>query len=397
MGVTLQPYLLSDLFAPAVMVFFGTLAIALHMTRAVAMSMVSAVLKAGFFLVYFGYFFHGDFTFKDDITYLSEAALFSANGVTIWNLFQHLPLILGTAGNHFIYQIFCTYALYIFGPGYFAPVSINILSTAVIAAVGCKIAELEFGLIGQWRTVTFFVLLFDPFIFAWSGLINGKDVLVLLGHAMMLYGFMFVYRGKVWRAVAVILPTVLVLFFLRFYVPLLFVVVFMLSISMGAGRRWLGRLLLLSAVGLGGVVAVIGPGTLLSSLERVRSDFVNPVYGVTRFLLTPIPFNTDPSYRFLEIPAVLYWLFLPLLAWGVILVARLRTSYSKFFLVYCVVFVSLYSIYSELQGPRHRLQLEFAIVVFGLVALRALIYCAVKGAAPASRSLGGRTLVRDGG
>jgi hypothetical protein len=395
MGVVLQPSLLSDLFAPTAMIFFGTLAIALFMTRAVAMSMVAATLKAGCFLVYFGYFFHGDFTFLDDITYLSQAALFSAHGVTIWNLFQHLPLILSTAGNHFVYQIFCTYALYFFGPGYFAPVSINILLTAVIAALGCKVAELEFGLAGQWRTVTFFVILFDPSIFVWGGFTNGKDVLVLLGHVITLYGFMFVYRGQGWRAAAVILPTGSVLFFLRFYVPLLFAVVFMLSVFMGAGRRWIGRLLLLSAAGVGGVIAVLGPGRLLSALEQLRSDFVNPVYGIARFLLTPIPFNTDINYRFLEIPAVLCWALLPFLAWGVVLVARLRTPFSKFFILYCATFIVLYSTYAELQGPRHRVQLEFAVVVFELLALRVLMRSAVKGATASSSE--GRIAAHGGG
>jgi len=376
--MTLHPFPLTDLFLPATLIFLFTAGIALHATRAVGWSLVSAVFKAGFFVLYFGYVFHGEYSKLDDLSYLNQAALFAYNGVTFWNIFQHLPLIVGVAGGHFIYQIFCTYALYMFGPGYFAPVALNILLSPVIAALGCKIAEIEFGFTGPWRAVVFFVLLLDPAIVAWSGVYNGKDVLVLLGHVVILYGFMFLYRGQMLRAAGFIGPAACILFFLRFYVPVLFVVAFMLFILMGAGRRHLGRLLLVGSAGLAGILAVIGPGRILSNVAKLRSDFVNPAYGLIHFFLTPIPFNTDLGYRFLEIPAVLNWLFLPLLAWGVVLVARLRTPYSKFFLIYFAVFVSLYSTYGELQGPRHRLQLEFAMVIFVMLAVRALAHAALK-------------------
>jgi hypothetical protein len=298
---------------------------------------------------------------------------------------------------HFVYQIYCTYALYIFGPGYFGPVAMNTLLTAIIAAFGCKVAELEFGLTGQWRTVTFFAILFDPFVFVWSSLINGKDVLVLLGHVMMLYGVTLLYRGRLLRAVGCIGPAAVLMLFLRFYVPLLFVAAFTMSVLLGAGRRWFGRLLLLAGAGLAGLVAAVGPALFLSALAKVRGAFVNPAYGVPRFLLTPIPFNTDITYRFLEIPAILNWLFMPLLIWGVVLVARLRTPFSKFFLIYCAVFISLYSTYGDLQGPRHRLQLEFAIVIFVVLALRALAHAALKQGRSMPPSSDGRALGVHGG
>jgi hypothetical protein len=373
-----HPFPLTDLFLPAALIFLFTAGVALFVTRAVGWSLASAFFKAGLFILYFGYVFHGEYSHQDDITYLNQAALFAANGVTVWNIFEHLPLILATAGNHFIYQIFCTYALYFFGPGYFAPVALNTLLSPLIAALGCKIAEVEFGFTGPWRAIIFFILLFDPTISAWAGFYNGKDVLVLFGHVVTLYGFMLLYRGQALRAIGLLGSAASFLFFLRFYVPLLFIAAFMLSIFLGAGRRHFGRLLLAGGAGFAGILAVIGPETVLSNLAKLRSDFVNPAYGLIRFLLTPIPFNADADYRFLEIPAVLSWLFLPLLIWGTILVARLRTPFSKFFLLYCLVFAGLYSTFAELQGPRHRLQLEFAIVIFEMLALRALMRSAMK-------------------
>lgn len=218
--MSLHPFLLSNMFPAATIIFFATAALTLWMTRLPVISLAGALFKTGLFLFYFGYLFDGTYTFKDDLTYLWQAQLFAANHITVFNFYEHLPFIFSVTGNHFVYQLFCTFALQLFGPGYFVPVALNAAITAVIAALGCKIAEREFGLVGVWRNVAFFALLLDPSITAWATLINGKDILVLLGHVVMLYGFMLIYRGRIWRGAAILLPSALILFFLRFYVPL---------------------------------------------------------------------------------------------------------------------------------------------------------------------------------
>ena len=68
----------------------------------------------------------------------------------------------------------------IFGNGYYAPVAINIALTAFIAFLGARLAIIRFGMSKFVSKLFFIYLFFHPDIFAWSNVMNGKDILVLL-------------------------------------------------------------------------------------------------------------------------------------------------------------------------------------------------------------------------
>ena len=200
---------------------------------------------------------------------------------------------------------------------------------------------------------------------------NGKDVLVLLLHVLLLFACANFIKGRRRAAFLVGMPVVFVLFFLRFYVPVLFTGALTLSQLTGRKRNWFS---LLSGAALCGLVILwLGADVLGTAVASAGSHFVNPIFGFVRFILTPIPFNTEQAYSFLDIPALIHWALFPVALVGIRVVYRQNTPFSRFFLWYVGFFVTLYSFYGELQGPRHRVQVDFAWALFQFLGLAAML------------------------
>ena len=214
-------------------------------------------------------------------------------------------------------------------------------------------------------------LLLHPDILAWSNVMNGKDIFVLLLHVLLLSAASLYFQGRNNLAIAVAIPVVVILLFLRFYVPLLFSGVFVLHQLLAVKRQhhfywFVGTTSLL----LLGSLMTIG-NLITSAWANLQKNIGNPIFGFVRMTLTPIPFNTELNYSFLDIPALFHWILMPMVAYGVIsLMRRKKTPFIKFFLLYLVIFMGLYSVYSELQGPRHRVQLDFAWAVLQFIGIK---------------------------
>lgn len=366
----MRPFDLDILLWPAGAIFVLSLLVTFRVTRNPAAAILAALLKSGIFLVYFGGLFDGTFTFFDDWSYLSGGKELLARDVGVSSLSDDWDFVLMTGrGNHFVYYLYNTYAFRVFGEGYFAPVAANILLTVLIAFIGTRLAVREFGLSKPLSKWFYLFVLFHPDILAWSNIMNGKDVLVLLLHVLLLMSVSLLYERRLRDAVLLAVPVVLVLFFLRFYVPLLFMLVLVTGmLSMGRIRGRFGYLLL---SGIFAVLAIVWIGTssvrnALNAqyvIQAIQGDFVNPVYGFVRMMLTPIPFHTEPSYAFLNIPALIHWLLMPFVFLGILRLTRTHTPFIRFFLLYLLVFMGLYAVFGELQGPRHRVQLDYAWAV----------------------------------
>jgi hypothetical protein len=370
-----HPFEAGVLLWPSLAIFLTVFLVCVVTFREPTAALAIGALKAGLFFSYFGWFFDGTFTYLDDWTYLERGADLHDQGAGLLNLWHSFPVLLALGeGQHFVYYVFNAVALEWFGQGYFAPVALNVIITAFIAMIGTRLVAIE-QLVSQRRAKLFFVfLLLHPDLTAWSTFVNGKDTLVLLLHVLLLYAFSLLLRGH--RGVsAVVLGAfvVTVLLFLRFYVPLIFAVALILSfLSNTRGlSRW--RLTLGAFFSLGGLFVVMDFSLFVHAFESIREDFVNPAVGLVRFLLTPIPFNTEASFAFLDGPALLHWLLLPALLLGAREVFRMKTSFSRFLVFYALTFVTLYAVYGELQGPRHRVQLDFVIALFQFAGVSVLV------------------------
>lgn len=361
----MQPFDMSLLIVPGLIIFIASWGATFAMTRLLACSLVAGLVKAGIFFVYFGVFFDGTYTFLDDWSYLEGGLQLYENNIGIANLADNweYALMIGR-GDHFVYYLYNAYAIRFFGEYYFAPVALNVLLSVLIAYIGTRLAEYEFGLDYFMKSGFFIFLLLHPDILSWSYIMNGKDIMVLLLQVLMLTSASYYFRIQPAKALLLAIPVSIVLLFLRFYVPLLFAAALGASLLFARkeSKAW-GRTVLVCAAMLILTLGWLGYDNVQNALNLIRDDMVNPLYGFIRFTLTPIPFNTGVEYAFLDWPALFHWLFFPFACWGVIVVHRQASKFSRFFLVYILTFLCLYSVYGELQGPRHRVQLDYAWAV----------------------------------
>lgn len=368
-----QPFDIATLLLPSVVIWLTTLVVAWRVTSSPVLALILALIRTAVFAAYFTIVFDGTYTFLDDWTYLERGAELRAEGVGLLNMFDNLPLLIAVGqGEHFLYYLYNTIAFDLFGEGYYAPVALNSALTAVIAGLGTTLAVRERLVPQRQRAIFFAFMLLHPDILAWSTVLNGKDTLVLLLHVLLLYAVSLYLNQQRRAAVLLAAPTVLAALFLRYYVPILFAAAWVVSTAAQLRRAARWRTLFVGLIVIGGLFAQLGTEGLNFALDRLREDMVNPLVGIVRFALTPVPFNTEAAYGFLDIPALFHWLMLPAVALGIYRVSKSGRRFSRFLLAYTVVFVSLYAIYGELQGPRHRVQLDFALAVYQFIGIGVL-------------------------
>jgi hypothetical protein len=369
----MSPFSLYTLALPAAAIFLMTLIVSYQATKMPLISIFVAFIKVGIFAAYFGFAFDGTYSALDDWTYLDGGEKLLNDRVGITNLAENWELVLAIGGGqHFLYYLYNAYALRFFGEGYFAPVALNLLVTVVIAFCGMRLAIVEFGFKKQASRLFFLFLLLHPDILAWSNVINGKDVLILLLHVILLTASSIYLRGQIQKALRLAIPAVFVLFNLRFYVPILFAMALIVGamLTKQRGQLWY---LLISVAFASLLIVRLGEAGLGNAFIALQENWVNPVYGLMRMILTPIPFNTEISYQFLNFPALIHWLLIPFVIFGLQKVWKMRTPFSRFMVAYLIVFSGLYAVYGELQGPRHRVQMDFALALLQFIGAMAVM------------------------
>jgi hypothetical protein len=360
---------LDALMVPTLLIVALTFLVSMRVTGQAVAAFVAAAIKGLLFIVYFGRLFDGTYTFLDDMTYLEGGGDILREGFDPSHLASQWELLVAIGGgDHVAYYVYNALAFQLFGEGYYAPVACNVLLTIAIAVLGARLAYIELALSRQQTRWLYFFLLLHPDILAWSTVLNGKDTLLLLLHVLMLQATAFYLHGRIRAALLLGVPVCLLLTFVRFYVPLFFVAaLFASALLRQRGRGYMIRVAA-GAMMLGG--ATFWMTEQVDYALVVLSDtLVNPLYGFVRVLLTPIPFGTEKEYGFLDAPALLHWVLLPFAIYGAHKLWRMRTPFTRFLLAYLFAFVALYAVVGELQGPRHRVQLDFAIAVLQFVGV----------------------------
>jgi len=361
---------------PAILIFVLCLVVTYKVTKWPGMAISLSFLKTVIFLFYFGWLFDGTFTFLDDWHYLQGSEKLLSAGVGVLNLSDSWQLLLNVGGgNHILYYLYNTYAFRLFGIGYYAPVACNILLTVLIAYFGSRLAVKEFGLPYKQGKWCYLFILFQPDILAWSNIMNGKDILVLLLTVLLLQAVALFYRKRIANAVLIAVPVVMLFLFLRYYVPLLFVLALLITSMISSRINLRVRLiyLLTGAVLAVGIYLRLGLSGFQYAIAQVQSDLINPLFGFVRVILTPIPFHTSSAYTFLNIPALFHWLMIPIVILGLNSLRKKPGIFVTFFLVYAFVFISLYAVTGELQGPRHRVQLDYFFAILQFIGLTTVI------------------------
>ncbi len=369
----MQPFPLIELAWPAIFILVAGFVIAFAFTRRIVLSYWITALKAGLFLLYFGWLFNGTYTFLDDWRYLDIGRQLAANSVGLINIISHYRYIVSTvAGANVAYYVYNATAVNLFGAGYYAPVTLNIVLTFIEAGLLMKAARDGLGMSRRAAIGLFAFLALSPDILAWSTIPNFKDTLVATGTAAAVCAVALVDKHRIGRAALLAVAAAFVLAITRLYVPLMLGIAFGITLFLSPRGRRNPWLWLLAAVALFFVVRYMGHGSLVDALRSLRSRMDNPVKGVVRFLITPIPFHTAPGYGFMDLPQMIYWTLMPLMLYGIRCVWRKATISSRFIVIYFILMILLYGSFTTLQGARHRVQIDGLVVIFQFYGLLAL-------------------------
>lgn len=367
-----EPFPIDTLIWPTIAILVATLAATYGVTKNLAISSGAGLIKAAIFVLYFGYLFDGTHTALDDWSYVRNGIFLTKENVGFLNIFENWEVARKAAhGDAFLYYLYNAHAFWLFGQyEYFAPVALNLVLVAGIAYLSYRLVATEFGISELAAKLFFFFMLFHPDILIWSTVFNLKDILVLLLHVLLLIAISKYMHGKFIWAVLIAVPTLVTFMTIRHYVPVMFAMALVLSAFISnPGSRV--KILVISAVMLAGIVFWTSLDTITFAFYLIEKTFVNPIYGLVRFTLTPIPFNTDPIYAFLDIPAVIHWLLTPFFLLGIYQVWKQGSRFGQFVVLNLFVFLGIYAMVGELQGPRHRVQLDFAFALFQFMGLLA--------------------------
>ncbi len=361
---------LNVLFFPSILIALFTFFISNKLTKSIPLSLLACFLKAGLFLIYFGILFDGTYTFNDDITYLNGGLKIINRDITIFNIYDEWLFIERAAGGrHVGYILYNAFAISLFGDYYFSPIVLNIILTSIIAYIGANLAKNELDLNKKSLNLFYLFILFHPDILSWSTITNLKDIIVLFFHLVLLSAGADFLNKKIKTSLWKVILSFIILSTIRFYVP--FLIALALIISLIFSKKVKSRLTLMIFGGglLLFAILSIGFDQIINIIQDVRAALTNPIIGFIRATLTPIPFNTEAEYAFLNLPALFHWCLLPLTILGFQQIWRIKTPFSMFFITYLLIFLGLYGIYEELQGPRHRVQLDFAIALLQYIGI----------------------------
>lgn len=287
----------------------------------------------------------------DDVKYVEEAE--ALGGAVLSGAQGATDQLFATAEGHHVGFYLCNIlAQALFGPTYYAAVFANVVLTCVAARGLLRLL----ALVGVERrtalaTGAFFLLHWD--VIAWSSFFNMKDPVVLtLTVWLFVHALELAVRPRL-RALAGFLLLSGLLYFFRWYVPLL--------VAGGVGAwgvlalaGWRRNALL--ALGLVALVLVPLHGDVPTELLRPAGL----ADGFFKFALTPRPWGMAEGYRFLLFPASLHWLLAPVAIAGALDLWR-RYPRARPVLCYLVLLFAFYAVVPRLHGPRHRFQCAFAL------------------------------------
>lgn len=333
-------------------------------------ALVTTTIKILIPLVYFAWFFDGTWVLRDDIDYLNQSAELLTEGYdplsAVLDPEGEEPLRAAARGSHVLYYWWNFTAMYFFGRHYYPTVFLNLGLTFVCSYVMFKLVRLS-GFSQSYAQVLAVFCLLQADIVVWSSLLNLKDILVMTLTLLALYGIVQLSKQCTLWNLFLTGASVYLLFWIRFYVPLMLVPAavlwfgldFLASLRTMVAKTLLQKVALLVLMGSGalGVVAFIG----LDKILAFQAASIRPsLYGMLRMVLTPQPWSVAVEYSFLELPSILHWAMLLPCGYSAWLLWR-QSKDARLLLLYLLLALFFYGSYETQQGPRHRVQILFII------------------------------------
>jgi len=359
----LRYVLTPGMLGAAVTVVIGGFLIA-RLNLSWATSLAIALVKATLPLLYFVFFFKGQWFMIDDYEYQRLGEITLASGYTPWTListYSGRTLLVGLTNGQVVYPWWNAFGQWLFGRDYWAAVFLNVLLTFVAGYFTARTLE-DLGFPRRYVKGCLVFFLLHAEVLAWSSIINMKDFVVLAFSSIALRSLIVLaklYQGRSSYALSTFLrkaATQLTVFavmcvgfrYIRFYVP------FLLLVALGAWAflslpiRWRVAIL---------VAAPLAFRWVMRSYQHLAS-FLEPsglLFGLLRFPLTPRPWSIQPNYTFLLLPSVLHWVFFVPTVFAAIAL-WVRVPLARIPILYLLTTIAFFAVIPEVQGPRHRVQ-----------------------------------------
>jgi hypothetical protein len=370
------PFQFSELWFATLIIFIFGYIITLKITCNYIAALFISTLKSLIFFIYFFIYFDGTQTSGfDDHYYLSK-------GVSLINQLKETPFnkinyFDAAEGLHFIYVCTSAIAQFILGEGYYSLVAINILISFLCGGLAYSIIYLKNSNKLQARLFSI-SLMFYPDLLAFSSVFAGKDILVLLAHLLIIYSYLKILTGNLKFGYAIGSIAFVGTIFLRFYVPVIFTVLILFRMKrIKSILLIIPMCLLLWFSGLlDNIVVLFNEGA--ENINRNLIEIIYLPYDILHFWLTPRPFFEDPIFEY-TLPANIFnWLIFPVFIYGYYFAFKSKDRFVKFLCYYFMFFSIFYGLVDFLNGPRHRLQLIFAIIYFIWIGLGKLKFIPIK-------------------
>lgn len=359
------------------MMFFISSLVMYGALRNVAYALIIPLVRYLFCLIYFVVWSkYSPIILLDDQTYFQESKVIfeTANGsisyLFSYNSIEYIASLAG--GTHFGYYIYNFLSFVLFGQYYYSPVLLNVFFS-ILTSILLYRTLIRAGVNKSF--CMFFLLFFSLHwdVLSWSSFINLKDILVSFFTVWALNCLIRFRAGERFFPIASFILICFVLLFFRFYlVYFLCLTAFIYLIFMKINKfnfSWKGTIL---KIGVLIIMPVVFYVALIKLFAKSLADIggtTNVLIGFIRFLLTPFPLTIEPDYSFLLFSALLHWLCLPLLFYGLYLFVK-RYFFSLLpFLILTLLLCVFYGSFAELQGPRHRVLISFFITLLQALSI----------------------------
>ncbi|HAS8318999.1 TPA: hypothetical protein I7714_06300 [Vibrio vulnificus] len=315
--------------------------------------------KYGLVFSIFAFFDFSHWLKVDDITYFSISKDLYEQGYSLFSIdtFDRLKYLSG--GIHIMYSWVNMLLHSVWGGYYFSTVYFNVFLTFIC---GVYIYDLSLRVIGVRKyslgLFLFFCMHWD--ILTWSSFLNLKDILVLFLTLTSFWLIICRLPSKPISSVFVLFLVCILFYWTRFYVPVIIGIsygIYSLKPNFSMVLKVSG-LILLSVFFL----SYLGVDSLQYFIAKLNFGF-ETIAGISRFVITPLPWKIEDSYSFLILSSLLHFVFfIPAIIGG----TQLIYKYKEFYLItlFSIICLFIYGSFPELQGPRHRIQLSFVIIWF---------------------------------
>lgn len=352
-------------------VFFITLIILFKITNNIILSYFISFIKSFLYLFYYIFWLNKKFVAAgDNLKYLKYGKYLYNRNIDLLNFFLHYQYIFQLAnGRDIIYYPYIAESFRIFGIGLYAPIAMNIILTDISALFFYKIIKDYIGFsMGNARILTVYFLV-EPFVFTYSTFFDGKGILVMCLLLICLYGIgKLTIEKNYFIAIVSLFISNISLLFLRFYYPFLILLAFIIANlifkfinkQLFKIRNLLYFLILFLLI----PIYFLKVYTFKASFTIIEHYFINPLYGILHFVLSPMPFHSSSNYAFFNIPAMIYYLLLPLLLAGFWKSLKVKEQYMLIINMFFIILVVFYGSFALLNGPRYRIPLVPIIIIY---------------------------------